>query len=89
MFFGRCETWFVDFGRSWFFDLVGRPGKIRLGSNVDNILKSNFKRFFSCVSIAKSIKACINLITVYTIIKAIISADGLRRRIKINNKINN
>lgn len=49
MFFGRCETWFFDFGRSWFFDLVGCPGKIRLSSNVDvrlnsnidNILKSN------------------------------------------------
>ena len=41
MFFGRCETWFVDFGRSWFFDLVGRPGKIRLSSNVDVRLSSN------------------------------------------------
>lgn len=41
MFFGRCETWFFDFGRSWFFDLVGRPGKIRLSSNVDVRLSSN------------------------------------------------
>lgn len=41
MFFGRCETWFVDFGRSWFFDLVGRPGKIRLSSNIDVRLNSN------------------------------------------------